>query len=264
MLESSPRALVSLILAGMFATQRAEAGPKLDLALVIAVDVSSSIAPAEQQLQRNGFMQAFRSPLVHQAIRGGNLRRIAVAYVEWAGKDDQKVVVPWTVMEGAEDAVAFADRLAAEPPRQGVFTSISGAIDFSVALLAQGGAEAARQVIDISGDGPNNDGRTVTRARDEAVAGGITINGLPVLQASSISSSSIHNLDLYYRSCVVGGADAFMVPVRGPDHFPAIIRTKIIREIAGGASEARMIRISDEGVNCLIGEIRRREEEAWK
>ncbi len=130
MLESSCRALVFPILVGLLAMPRAEAEPKLDLALVIAVDVSASIVPAEQQLQRSGFVEAFRSPLVHQAIRRGNLGRIAVAYVEWAGKHDQKVVIPWTVMEGRRDAVAFAARLAAEPPRQGVFTSISGADRF--------------------------------------------------------------------------------------------------------------------------------------
>jgi Protein of unknown function (DUF1194) len=263
MLESSCRALVFPILVGLLAMPRAEAEPKLDLALVIAVDVSSSIVPAEQQLQRDGFVEAFRSPLVHQAIRRGNLGRIAVAYVEWAGKHDQKLVIPWTVMEGRQDAVAFADRLAAEPRRQGVFTSISGAIDFSVELLGQD-AEAVRRVVDVAGDGPNNDGRLVSLARDAAVAKGITINGLPILQAGSASTSSIPALDLYYRACVIGGSDAFVVPVGEADHFPAMVRAKIVREIAGGSFEAQFIRTSVGDANCLIGEIRRREEEAWK
>ncbi len=125
-------------------------------------------------------------------------------------------------------------------------------------------ADAARRVIDIAGDGPNNDGRLVSLARDAAVAQGITINGLPILQAGSASSSSIPDLDHYYRDCVIGGADAFMVPVHEADHFPAMVRTKIVREIAGEVSEAQFLRTSHEDASCLIGEIRRKEEEAWK
>jgi hypothetical protein len=220
----------------------AQADAEVDLALVLAVDVSRSMDPDEQELQRQGFVEAFRSPLVHDAIRSGMLGRIAVTYMEWSGETSQTVVVPWMIIEGPEGAVEFADRLARSPIARIFQTSISGAIDFSVRLLKGSGTEPVRQVIDISGDGPNSSGRTVTSARDEAVARGITINGLPIMLKRPRGPGEIEDLDIYYRDCVIGGPGAFLVPVRERLQFAEAIKTKIIREIAARPSEPRVHR----------------------
>jgi hypothetical protein len=224
----------------------------VDVALVLAVDISNSMDPDEQALQREGFIQAFRSPLVHQVIRSGMLGRVAVSYVEWAASNNQQVIVPWTEMEGAEDAIAFADLLSRAPLRRAPRTSISGVIDFSVLLAQTRQGEAARQVIDISGDGANNQGRKVTDARDDAVAKGFTINGLPLLLKGRIASAyDVENLDEHYRDCVIGGSGSFMMPVRERSQFAEAIRNKIIREIAGGEPPARLIPAQvDPNTNC--------------
>ena len=218
----------------------ARAADEVDLALVLAVDVSRSMDPDEQELQRQGFVEAFRSPLVHDAIRGGMLGRITVTYREWSGASDQMVVVPGTTIDGPGSAVAFADRLAEAPIGRIFQTSISGAIDFSARLLDQTGAEPLRKVIDVSGDGPNSSGRSPALARDEAVAKGITINGLPIMLKRPTGFGDMENLDQYYRDCVIGGAGAFLVPVRERQHFADAIKTKILREIVGLESEPRI------------------------
>jgi Protein of unknown function (DUF1194) len=207
---------------------------EVDLALVLAVDVSTSMDPDEQDLQRQGYVEAFRSVSVHQAIHGGTLGRIAVTYVEWAGAHPrfQNVVVPWTILESSKDGVAFAERLARAPIHRAAGTSISEAIDFSIALLSSGHFLAPRRVIDISGDGSSNQGRLVTEARDEAVAHGVTINGLPILLKEPEGRENA-SIDAYYRDCVIGGPNAFMIPVRERSQFLFETRTKIIREIAG-------------------------------
>ncbi|WP_375459832.1 DUF1194 domain-containing protein [uncultured Enterovirga sp.] len=163
------------------AAATAEAGQEVDVGLVMGVDVSWSMDPDEQDLQRQGFIEAFRSPAVHDAIRKGMVGRISVTYFEWASAAHQEVVVPWTVIEGREGALAFADRLGRAPPGRAYYTSVSAAIDYGIGLLAHSGVEAARQVIDVSGDGPNNDGRLVTTAQDAAVANGIVLTELPIM-----------------------------------------------------------------------------------
>jgi len=215
---------------------------EVDLALVLAVDTPGSMDPEEQKLQREGFVEAFRSPEVHDAIRKGVLGRIAVVYAEWAGSFVQHVVVPWTVVEGPEHALQFAARLAETPIRRGPRTSVSGAIDLGVQLLAQSGAEPMRRVIDISGDGINNQGREVVAARDEAVAQGITINGLPLMLKRPGGSWDTEGLDRYFRDCVIGGPGAFVIPVRERQQFADAIKTKIVREIAGLAPARRVLR----------------------
>ena len=232
---------------------------EVDLALVIAVDISYSMDPDEQELQRDGFVEAFRSPVVHQAIRNGALGRIAVTYGEWAANWEQKVVVPWTVIDNPESAMAFAGRLAAQPTRRGPRTSVSGAIDFGVRLLGESGLTATRRVIDISGDGANNQGRSVTAARNEAVAQGITINGLPIMLKRPSSYWDVVDLDVYYRDCVIGGPGAFTVPVRDRDEFVKAIKTKIIREVADWMPEPLLkgVLAFDGAASCLAGEIQR-------
>jgi hypothetical protein len=252
---------LGLVLAGL-TPGAPRADVEVDLALVIAVDISYSMDPDELTLQRQGFAEAFRSPVVHEAIRSGMLGRIAVIYMEWAGVWDQLVMVPWTVIEDPQSANAFADRVAAVPVRRAQRTSISGAIDTGMKLLARSGVDATRRVIDISGDGANNQGRPVTAARDEAVAQGVTINGLP-LMLKRPGYLDIPDLDNYYHDCVIGGSGHFMEPVRSRQQFQQAIRTKIIREVADLAPPEPLIRLAQSGgekrYDCLIGETQWRE-----
>jgi hypothetical protein len=227
---------------------------EVDLALVLAVDISNSMDRDEQELQRSGFVEAFRSRQVHDAIAGGALGRIAVVYMEWAANNRRNVIVPWVVIDGPESAADFATKLEQAPIDRGPRTSISGAIDYAVELLASSGVDAVRQVIDISGDGANNQGRTVTQARDEALARGITINGLPIMLKRASSYWDLAELDLYYRDCVIGGPGAFLVPVRELQQFPEAIRIKIIREIAGFEEPLVKYAQADRKANCLASE----------
>lgn len=256
-----------LLLAG--APSLAHAETEVDLALVLAVDISYSMDPEEQRLQREGFIQAFRSPEVHAAIRRGVIGKIGVAYVEWAGAHDQRVVLPWTVIDGPGAAEAFAGSLSQKPTRRASRTSIAGVIEFSAKLLAESEFAASRQVIDISGDGPNNQGRPVTAARDDAVERGITINGLPIMLKEN-GAFDIADLAAYFRSCVIGGAGAFLVPVRSREQFVDAVKTKIIMEVAERASPGLappelggglVIPVQDVAppANCLIGEMQWRE-----
>jgi hypothetical protein len=255
------RGLSSLLLAAgllVVGTWSVRAKTEVDLALVLAVDVSLSMEPDEQELQRQGFVEAFRSPEVHDAIPKGMLGRIAVTYIEWAGAGHQQVVVPWTVIEQPADGHAFAARLADQSIQRYGYTSISGAIDFSLWKLRTSGVQAVRQVIDVSGDGANNQGRIVTVARDEAVAQGITINGLPLMLNRPGGAWDIENLDLYFRDCVIGGPGAFMIPVREKHQFAQAIRTKIVREIASRSQIQSLIQPTQvaERANCRAGELR--------
>ncbi len=230
------RLLLSLILATGLSPGAARAGG-VDVALVLAVDVSFSTSSGPGARQREGYAAAFRSPAVHRAIQAGALGRVAVAYVEWAGAYDQRVVVRWSVIEDATGAAAFADRLERRGSRIGARTSLSGAIDFAAGLFDELSLPAERRVVDLSGDGVNNQGRPVTEARDEAVARGIVINGLPVM----LPGGGDVPLDDYFEACVVGGPGAFVLPVRRPEEFARAIETKLVREIADlGPGEPRM------------------------
>jgi hypothetical protein len=157
----------------------AQAQTEVDLALVIAVDISYSMDLDEQKLQREGFAEAFRSPLVHDAIHHGMLGRICVPYMEWAGAYEQQVIIPWTVLDNSESLMALADRIASSPLRRAQRTSVSAAIDAAANLFDRSGLAATRKVIDVSGDGANNQGRPVTHARDEAIPGGSRSTACP-------------------------------------------------------------------------------------
>jgi len=262
MLSRLQGACVSLSLACL-CNGSARAEPSLDLALVLAVDVSSSMTETEQELQRSGFIEAFQSPAVHQAIRKGALGRVAVVYVEWSGADEQVVLVPWTVIDGPEAARLFATRLGLPPTRRLGMTSISGAIEVGMRLLARLGNEPLRRVIDISGDGPNNDGRKVTSMRDRAAAEGVTINGLPIMIKGPDSEPDMADLDAYYEDCVIGGLGAFMIPLRHKDQFPSVIQAKILREIAGGGGGSSLLLPAGSKADCLAGEKRRKNDESF-
>ncbi len=245
--------------------QHAQVGLPVDVALVIAVDISLSMDPGEQALQRDGYVEAFRHPDLLATIENGLFQRIAVTYVEWGSSTDQSVVLPWTVVEDADSAEAVAAHLASTEIRRSRSTSISAAIDVAVGLFAEKQVEAVRRVIDVSGDGPNNEGRPVLDARADALAQGITINGLPVmLRPMGFSPWSIPDLDVYYTDCVIGGPAAFALPVRDPADFKAAIRQKLLLEIAAAPAAVQPAAftpspIAPGSTDCLIGERLRRQ-----
>lgn len=213
----------------------AAAAERVDLELVLAVDVSYSVDENEARLQREGYLVALRDPQVLSAISDGPFGRIALAYVEWAGASHQKVVVDWHVISGPPDAETFLLKLAAAPISSAPYTSISALIDFSRSLMAANELQATRAVIDISGDGPNSDGRQVTLARDEAVAAGVTINGLPIISVAPNrdGSSPAVGVPAYYIHNVIGGPGAFALEVNGFDSFGPTLVKKLVMEIRG-------------------------------
>jgi hypothetical protein len=233
----------------------------VDVALVLAVDISRSMDLDEQRLQRDGYVQALRSPIVQKAISSGALGRIAVMYLEWSGPYEQLIVVPWSILDGPDSVNALADKLEKASIGRFQSTSISGAIDTSVRYLETSGLIATRRVIDISGDGPNNTGRAVVHARDEAVKKGIVINGLPFMVKVPTGFGDIENLHHYYEDCVVGGQGAFVIPIRDRTEILEATRTKLLREIADLRDESPRIHRAQarEKSNCLIGEMRRRD-----
>ena len=206
----------------------------VDLELALAVDVSGSIDDREALLQREGYIAAFRHPKIIQAISGGFLRRIAVSYYEWAGFGHMKVIADWTVIHDTASAHGFAEQLTLEPPQTARRTAISDAITFGAGFLEANRFDGTRRVLDISGDGPNNWSLLVTVARDAAVARGITINGLPIMNGrpSRFGSLPIDNLDLYYQNCVIGGPGAFLVVAEDFTDFAQAILRKLYLEIA--------------------------------
>ena len=233
----------------------------VDLELVLAVDVSRSMDPAEQELQKAGYIAALKHPEVIGAIRSGFLGRIAVTYVEWAGPGAQEIVLGWTLVDGADSAEAFAEGLAVRPVSYLHGTSISSALTFAAGLFDGNGFAGTRQVIDVSGDGPNNMGVPVVPSRDAVLARGITINGLPImLNADFFGGYSIRELDLYYEDCVIGGPGAFLVTIESIDRIAEAIRRKLVLEIAG--APARIVPAAlperEPRIDCLIGEKLRR------
>ena len=230
--------LLGAVVAGLAVLAPADvhaAGPaEVDAELVLAVDVSFSMDPQEQRLQREGYVAALRSGEVRAAIGQGLIGRIAVLYMEWAGADDQTVVVDWQVLSDPASIDAFADSIAAAPLSRVYRTSISAALSRASHLLESNDIRGLRRVIDMSGDGPNNQGGPVEDARDRVLAAGITINGLPLMLTRPFSSPfDMADLDAYYSRCVIGGPGAFVVPVRDTADFPDAIRRKMVMEIAG-------------------------------
>jgi hypothetical protein len=231
--------------------------PSVDVELVLAVDVSYSMDPGELLLQREGYAEAIVSNEFLQALKAGPNRRLALVYVEWSGPNDQKIIVPWRLIDSRESAAVVAAEIAKAPVRMGSRTSISGAINFALPLFDADPYRGLRRVIDVSGDGVNNDGSPVTIARDAALARGITINGLPIMLEGRLSSQmDIDDLDLYYEDCVIGGAGSFMVTIRSRDGFKEAIRTKLVLEVAGGVPRDRIVSVTEREprISCLIGE----------
>jgi hypothetical protein len=230
---------------------------QVDLELVIAVDISYSMDTDEQALQRDGYIDAILSQGFLNAVRKGPTGRIALTYVEWAGANDQRLIVPWQIIDGPETADAFVHVLHQTPPRRASRTSISGALKFSAELFEQSPYKGLRRVIDVSGDGTNNQGLLVAPARDAVLKNGITINGLPImLKEATPGFLDIPNLDEYYRDCVIGGPGAFIVPARGREQFVDAIRRKLLLEVAGEVPDEPHLRLiaGAPAVACTIGE----------
>jgi hypothetical protein len=229
----------------------------VDVELIIGVDVSNSMDIDELEVQREGYAQAIVSEEFLQALKTGPNKKLAVTYFHWSASTDQKIVIPWRVIDGPETADAVAREIMKTAVQKGSSTSISGAIRFAMPLFDQNPYRGLRRVIDISGDGPNNNGAPVTGARDAALERGITINGLPIMvENSSFSIVNIDNLDLYYEDCVIGGPGSFVVPIKHRNEFKQAIRIKLISEVAGQTTEPPIVPVvqSDPRVPCLIGE----------
>jgi len=228
--------LLGLALAMLAPTARA--AEPVDMLLVLAADVSRSVTEPKFKLQREGAAAAITHPDVVKAITSGPHRRIAVCFLEWATVGMQNIVVDWTVIGDSGSARSFGDRLVEAPRSFLGSTSISGAIDFSVAQLERAPFQSERRVIDISGDGNNNSGRSVTEARDDALAKGITINALVILTPIAESFRPEHTnppggLEKYFQDHVIGGPGAFTVVAESHESFGRALTKKLIQEIAG-------------------------------
>jgi hypothetical protein len=231
------RALVLLLTFALALPAAAPAAEQVDLLLVLAADVSRSIDAAKFQLQRDGYAAAISDPRVLEAIKSGRNGRIGLTFAEWSGVGSQRVVIDWTMIADAEGAKGFGDRLLEAPRSFADRTSISGAIEFAMAQLARAPFASARHTIDVSGDGTNNAGRDVIAARDEAVAQGVTINGLVILSETPLAWNPDHTnppggLENYYRDHVVGGPGAFVLAAQDFNSFGQAIVKKMIAEVA--------------------------------
>ncbi|MDB5414173.1 MAG: hypothetical protein JWR10_2508 [Rubritepida sp.] len=212
---------------------RADPPEPVDVLLVLAVDVSRSIDDDEARLQREGYRNAVSDPRVVEVIRRGMIGAIGLAYVEWAGLEFQRLVLPWTRISRQQEADAWSSALSEAPRNSLSWTSISAGIDFSRAILAEAPFEGTRRVIDVSGDGVNNSGRPAESARDDAVAEGIIINGLPIINdRPTFGRMPSLPLDQYFQQNVIGGVGAFMIVAEDFDAFGTAVRRKLIREIA--------------------------------
>jgi len=254
----------ALALPFLFAPHVQAADP-VDVELVLAVDVSLSMSPTELEIQRDGYAAALTDAKVIDAIKSGYHGRIAVTYFEWAGATMQHIIVPWTVIASREDAEKVAQQLSALPPNSARRTSISGALEFGADLLAESPFRGVKRVIDVSGDGPNNQGPPVDLTRDQVAAQGIVINGLPLMTNGGITSAyDVDDLDRYYSDCVIAGPGAFVVPVNDWSQFPEAIRRKLVLELASAGSAVLaaeqalsppvVLAQSKPKYDCMIGE----------
>src|SRR5437868_14192995 len=233
-----------------------DAAASVDVELILAVDVSYSMDMDELAIQREGYAQAIVSKEFLQALKSLPNGKIAVTYFEWAASTDQKIIIPWRLIDGPETADAVANEILKTPIRRASRTSISGAINFAMPLFEDNAYRGLRRVIDISGDGPNNNGIPVTLARDAALEKGIIINGLPIMvKEPSYSTMDIDNLDFYYEDCVIGGPGSFVVSIKDREKFKEAIRTKLLLEVAGRQPERPVVPAAAQNreprVNCL-------------
>jgi hypothetical protein len=242
----------------------------VDVELMLAVDVSGSMTANELRIQREGYVAALQSEDVIKAIESGRLGKVAVAYIEWAREDRQRVLAPWTLIDGRSSAEAFAEKIAAAPISNMRNTSISGAIRTAALALQSNAFEGDRLIIDVSGDGANNQGGPVTQARDAAIDAGITINGLPI-EAERWAGANVFapnaTLSDYYEECVIGGPLAFVIAVKDWPEFGVAVRRKLVLELSGTALPEELAIVPAQAApktepktepDCMIGERQRR------
>lgn len=229
---------------------------EVDVELLLMVDVSLSMSPEELEIQRRGYAEAIASDEVFAAISSGFTGRVAVAYVEWAGSNSHNIVFDWRLIETREDARAFASALDDHFPTALRRTSLTGALQLGQQMIETNEFEGLRRVIDISGDGPNNQGGAVDRRRDAVLSAGIVINGLPLMtRDGGFSHLQLDDLDVYYRACVTGGPGSFVLPVTRWEDFATAVRRKLVLELAGHSPrvmQAQFVPIPD--YDCQIGE----------
>lgn len=242
---------LAAVLVATVGTAGAQERIEVDAKIVLAVDVSRSMDLGEIAVQRDGYLAALRHPDLSHAIAAGARGKVAMTYFEWAGQIQDGTLVPWIVIDGPDAAQAFAAEIARVPIRRARGTSISRAISFATILLEDETIDARRLVIDVSGDGANNTGPVVTAARDEALAKGVTINGLPIL---AVNGAATPDLDLYYQDCVMGGEGAFIMIARQDSDLAWTIRRKLILEISGLVPPPRLVPARYEVVDCMVGE----------
>jgi hypothetical protein len=232
--------ILLMALAGGRLMESAWAAQALDVKLVLAADVSRSINDAEFDLQRRGYAAALTNPRVLDAIRAGRHGAITVCFLEWAGEGEQKTVVDWTLIRDADDARLFAAALLAAPRSYVGRTAIGSAIDFSMGVLGESALEADRVVIDVSGDGTSNQGRSVTEARDAALGAGVVINGLSIFNQRAAQEGgylALHTnppggIDKYYRENVIGGFGSFVLRIDDFKDFDEAMILKLVTEIS--------------------------------
>ena len=237
--------------------QQSSAAMEVDVELVLAVDISFSMDPDEQELQREGYIHALTSNEFLRALKEGIHGKIAITYLEWANFNERRVIVPWRLIDGPETADAFVAEIARAPYRRASRTSVSGALDFAASQFENSGYKGIRRVIDVSGDGANNNGPPVAIVRDEVLSKGIVINGLPIMLKDPIGSGmDIDSLDIYYEDCVIGGPGAFAIPIKEWSKFKEATRTKLVQEIAALPPQPRVMPASASAprVSCTIGE----------
>ncbi len=229
---------------------------EVDVELFLAVDLSRSMTPYEIEIQRRGYAEALASDQVWNAINGGLIGTVAITYVEWAGEYAQRVVVPWTLIDSREDAQGIAHVIGTQFSDGMRRTSISGALLYAADSIETNAYQGLRRVIDISGDGPNNQGRPVTRARNSVLEKGIIINGLPLMTRDEMSRIwDIPDLDEYYRRCVIGGPGAFVIPVLDWSQLAEAVKRKLVLEISGLPAQIVPAQMRQEPpYDCLIGE----------
>lgn len=270
------RVLATLTIAGLVgvaAPVTAQQGQsvRVDLELLLAVDISQSMDYEEHEIQRQGYVDAFRHKDVVNAMLSGPQGKIAVMYMEWAGDFDPIPTIPWMIIDSPEAAKKFADQLAEEPIYGEQRTSISRALLTGRDYITKNNITSSRRVIDVSGDGANNAGQLVERARDAVVKSGIVVNGLPIMLNKPKEFYDIDHLDRYYRDCVIGGDSAFIAPVFDLKQLASTIRKKLVLEIASldvdtGAAPVQYAEAPETGVvraqlklpttktDCTIGE----------
>lgn len=248
--------VLSFLLAVFVSTAGSADGIEVDLELLLMVDVSRSMTERELEIQRRGYAAALRTEAVYEAVQTGLLQRVALSYVEWSSS--QEVIVDWRVLESPADLEGFADALTATFNPVLRRTSISEALVFGSQSIAKNTYDGLRKVIDVSGDGPNNLGRPVTRARDLVLAQGIVINGLPLMTREGMGSQwHLDDLDDYYRNCVVGGPGSFVIPVLDWSDFAEAVKRKLILEIAAAPTEPMLHNAQYTPAapyDCMIGE----------